>query len=221
MAGYRDRLREPATTIWEATFAHPFLRELGAGTLSRERFVYFFRQDYLYLVDFARALCLGGMKADTMETLEMFARHAATAIQVEQQLHAGFAKRLGLSEEELRATPPGPVTKAYTTHLVATAQTGTLAEIVACVLPCYWIYWEVGKRLQQCTPQDPLYVDWIATYGGEEYGAVVEEQLKTVDRLGPSATPSEQTRMQQHFLLSSRYEYLFWEQAYRLEAWPI
>ena len=74
---FRDLLKDAAQPIWEAILAHPYLKELGAGTLPHERFLYFIRQDYLYLFEFARVLCVGGSKAEDLDTLEMFAKHAA------------------------------------------------------------------------------------------------------------------------------------------------
>jgi thiaminase/transcriptional activator TenA len=218
---FHEYLREKARPIWEAIFAHPFVRELGAGTLSRERFLFFVRQDYLYLQDFARALCLGGAKADSLETLDMFADHVATVVRVERHLHGNFARKLNLAPEELAQTARAPVTQAYTRHLLAVAQGGTLGETVAVVLPCYWIYWEVGKRLSPSLPSDPLYAEWIQAYSAEGFGAHVEQQLRLVDRLGKDASAGEKERMQEHFGQSSRYEYLFWEQAYRQEKWLV
>ena len=218
---FHQHLREEARSVWEAIFAHPFVKELGNGTLTRERFLFFVRQDYLYLQDFARALCLGGAKADSLDTLDMFADHAATVVRVERHLHGNFAKKLDLAPEELTQTVQAPVTQAYTRHLLAVAQGGTLGETVAVVLPCYWIYWEVGKHLSASLPSDPLYAEWIQAYSAEDFGAHVEQQLKLVDRLGKDASAAEKERMQKHFVQSSRYEYLFWEQAYRQEDWSV
>jgi thiaminase/transcriptional activator TenA len=218
---FHQHLREVARPVWEAIFAHPFVQELGAGTLARARFLFFVRQDYLYLQDFARALCLGGAKADSLETLDMFADHAATVVRVERNLHGSWSGKLGLTPQELAQTVRAPVTQAYTRHLLAVAQGGTLAETVAAVLPCYWIYWEVGKRFSPSLPADPLYAEWIQAYSAEGFGAHVEQQLRLIDRLAAEASPAERMRLEEHFVQSSRYEYLFWEQAYRQEGWPV
>lgn len=218
---FHQSLYEVAHPVWEAIFSHPFLRELGAGTLARERFLFFVCQDYLYLQDFARALCLGGAKADSLETLDMFADHAATVVRVERNLHSNWREKLGLTPQELATTARAPVTQAYTRHLLAVAQGGTLAEIVAVVLPCYWIYWEVGQRLSASPPADPLYAEWIQAYSSEGFGAHVQQQLTLIDRLALEVSSPERERLKEHFMQSSRYEYLFWEQAYRQEQWPV
>jgi thiaminase (transcriptional activator TenA) len=218
---FREMLKPAAQPIWQTILAHPFLKELGEGSLPHDRFLYFIRQDYLYLFDFARVLCLGGSKAEDLDTLEMFAKHAANTVAVERAMHTGFAQRLGLNGEELLKTERTPTTQAYTRHLLTVAREGTLGEIVAAVLPCYWIYWEVGRHLATCQPADPIYREWIKAYGSEIFAELVRQQLNLVDRLGARAPAHEARRMTEHFILSSRYEYLFWDDAYRLVSWPV
>ena len=215
-------LRLKADKIWREVFAHPFLDELQAGTLPMDRFVYFVLQDYLYLLDFAQVLCLGGAKSPDLKTLEIFTRHALIAVEVERSFHAAFGKSLGLSQRELDATPKGPTTEAYTKHLQAVARGGSLGEIVAALLPCYWIYGEVGKKLYKNRPKNPkIYRQWIETYASEDYWKPVREQIRLMDQLGATAKGDERRLMASHFVLSSRYEFLFWDQAYRLEQWPV
>ena len=223
MAGlFSDKLRREADSIWRAIHAHPFLDELHAGTLPMDRFTYFILQDYLYLLDFAQVLCLGGAKSQNLNTLEIFTRHALLAVEVERSFHATFGRSLGFSQEQIDSAPKGPITEAYTGHLQAVARGGSLGEIVAAVLPCYWIYGEVGKRLYRRRPKNPkVYREWIETYASEEYWRPVREQIRLMDHLGASAKGNEKRLMRSHFLLSSRYEFLFWDQAYRLEKWPV
>jgi thiaminase (transcriptional activator TenA) len=218
---FHDSLKDAAQPIWAAILAHPFLRELGDGTLPHDRFLYFIRQDYLYLFEFARVLCVGGSKAEDLDTLEMFAKHAANTVAVERVMHTGFIQRLGLPADQLLRSERTPTTQAYTRHLLAVAREGTLSEVVAAVLPCYWIYLEVGRHLATCKPTDPIYQDWINAYGSETFAGLVQQQLNLVDRLGTRAPAHESRRMTEHFIQSSRYEYLFWDDAYRLVAWPV
>ena len=216
------RFRSRGARIWRAIENHAFLRELHAGTLPMNRFTYFILQDYVYLLDFAQILCQGGAKSPDLQTLELFCRHALGAVEVERSFHASFGKTLGLSGKELDAVPKGPITQAYIGHLQSVARSGTLGEIVAAVLPCYWIYGEVGKRLYRNRPSKPkIYRQWIETYASEAFWQPVREQIQLMDKLGAAASSSEKNLMNAHFLLSSRYEFMFWEQAYRLESWPV
>jgi thiaminase/transcriptional activator TenA len=219
---FSDQLRRRAERIWRAIENHPFLSELHDGTLPMHRFTYFILQDYVYLLDFAQVLCEGGAKAPNLETLELFCRHALGAVEVERSFHASFGKALGMSRKQLDAVPKGPVTQAYISHLQSVARSGSLAELVGAVLPCYWIYGEVGKRLYRNRPQKPrIYRQWIETYASEEFWRPVREQIRLANELGATASSREKKLMAEHFILSSRYEFMFWEQAYRLESWPV
>ncbi len=205
-----------------AIHAHPFLQELQSGTLPMDRFTYFIIQDYLYLLDFAQVLCMGAAQSSDFKTLEIFARHSLIAVEVERSFHTAFGKSLGLSQKKLDAVPKGPITEAYTKHLQSVGHRGSLGEIVAALLPCYWIYGEVGKKLYKNRPKIPkIYRQWIETYASGEYWKPVREQIRLMDQLGASAETAEKRLMRSHFLLSSRYEFLFWDQAYRLENWPV
>jgi thiaminase (transcriptional activator TenA) len=216
------QLRHRADRIWQAIDAHPFLRELHAGTLPMNRFTYFILQDYVYLLDFAQVLCQGGGKSPNLETLDLFCRHALGAVEVERTFHASFGKSLGLSRKQLDAVPKGPMTQSYIGHLQSVARSGSLGELVAAVLPCYWIYGEVGRRLYRNRPQKPkIYRQWIETYASEEFWRPVREQIRLMDTIGAAASSDEKNLMTAHFILSSRYEFMFWEQAYRLESWPV
>jgi thiaminase (transcriptional activator TenA) len=219
---FSGQLRRRGQRIWRAIDGHAFLGELQAGTLPMNRFTYFILQDYVYLLDFAQVLCQGGAKSPDLETLELFCRHALGAVEVERSFHASFGKTLGLSRKQLDAVPKGPVTQGYISHLQWVAHSGSLGELVAAVLPCYWIYGEVGRRLYKNRPRKPkIYREWIETYASENFWKPVREQIHLMDKLGAQASTSQKKTMAAHFILSSRYEYLFWEQAYRLQSWPV
>ncbi len=219
---YSAQLRRRASRIWQAIDGHPFLRELHAGTLPMDRFIYFILQDYVYLLDFAQVLCQGGARSPNLETLALFCRHALGAVEVERSFHASFGESVGLSRKQLDSVTKGPVTEAYIGHLQSVARSGTLGELVAAVLPCYWIYGEVGRRLHKNRPRRPkIYREWIETYAGEAFWRPVHEQINLMDKLGAAASRAERNRMNANFILSSRYEFMFWEQAYRMEKWPV
>lgn len=222
MTNFSMKLRSGSQPIWRAIQNHPFLAELHQGTLSLDRFTYFILQDYVYLLDFAQVLCQGGAKSPDLETLALFCRHALGAVEVERTFHASFGNSLGLSRKELDEVPKGPITQAYIAHLQSVARSGSLGEIVAAILPCYWIYGEVGRRLYRNRPRKPkVYRQWIETYASEAFWRPVREQIQLMNRLGRAAGTGERKVMTAHFILSSRYEFMFWEQAYRLDHWPV
>jgi thiaminase (transcriptional activator TenA) len=217
---FTDELWWSITPTYDAILAHPFLTGLTDGTLHPDAFAFYLCQDALYLGRYAQALAVLGGRAPEAGDVAMFARHAAGAIEVERHLHESLLPQLGIDPATLAATEMAPVTLAYTSYLLATVHGGSYVEGVAAVLPCYWIYWEVGKVLVRRGSSDPRYQQWIATYGGNEFGAVVQEVLDVADRLGARLEPAERTRAGQHFRVTSRYEWMFWDMGYRQERWP-
>jgi thiaminase/transcriptional activator TenA len=207
--------------IYAAILRHPFLTGLTDGSLPRERFRFYAVQDALYLREFARALSLAAARAPDDDWIVMFNEHAAGALRVERALHEGFFKEFGLSPAEVAATPLAPTNVAYTSYLLAVAYGAPFHEALGALLPCYWIYWEVGKELERAGSPDAIYARWIATYASEEFGAVVRAVLAATDVVAARLSPAGRDTMQRHVLTTSRYEWMFWEMGWRLEAWPV
>jgi len=207
--------------IYTEILAHPFVRGLTDGTLSREAFRFYVVQDALYLREFARALSVAAARAPADDWIIMFNEHAANALRVERALHEGFFQEFGLTPAAVAATPLAPVNQAYTSYLLAVAYGAPFHENVAALLPCYWIYWEVGKALEQAGSPEPLYRRWIATYAAEEFGAVVRAVLAVVDAVAARLGPTEREAMRRHAVTTARYEWMFWDMGHRRERWPV
>jgi thiaminase/transcriptional activator TenA len=181
--------------IYTAILAHPFVRGLTDGSLPREGFRFYAVQDALYLREFARALSVAAARAPEDDWIIMFNEHAATALRVERALHEGFFREFGLTPDAVAATPLAPTNQAYTSYLLAVAYGAPFHENVAALLPCYWIYWEVGKALERAGSPDPLYARWIATYASEDFGAVVRAVLGAVDAVAAGLGAAERGAM--------------------------
>ncbi|MPZ86720.1 MAG: thiaminase II [Nitriliruptorales bacterium] len=207
--------------IYRAILAHPFLAGLTDGTLGRDVFRYYVTQDAHYLRDYARALSVCAGRAPREDDVAMFSEHSAGAIAVERALHGSFFAEFGMTPEDIDATPVAPTNQAYISYLLASVHSGSFAEAVGAVLPCYWIYWEVGKHLLKSGSPDPLYQRWIDTYGGEEFGDIVQAVLDVTDRIGGELGDAELARVRDRFVTTSRYEWMFWDAAWRQESWPI
>ena len=218
---FRDRMWAAMEPIFARILAHPFLAGLADGSLPRESFRHYVVQDALYLVDYARALALCAARAPDTDGILLFSKNAASAIEVERALHAEFFGEFGLSMDEVRATPMAPTNRAYCSYLLAACYGGSFAEGLGAILPCFWIYREVGRALLERGSPDPLFRRWIDTYGGEEYGGVVEEVLALTNRIGARVGSAERARMAEHFVQTSRYEWMFWDMGYRRETWPV
>ena len=219
---FTDELRLTAAPIWEADLKHPFVRGIADGSLPTEKFKFYLIQDYLFLLDYSRVFAHGAIKAHDEATMAMFAELLNATLNTEMDLHRGYCKKFGISAAEMEAAPVAPTTHAYTRHLLNVAEVGTLADLVAGVLPCQWGYAEIGTTLaEQGGSPEPLYQEWIDMYASPEFLSLGKWLRDLLNNLVVAYGPSEKERIKNYFLMSSRYEYLFWEMAYTQEAWKI
>lgn len=200
--------------------AMPFNRALCDGTLSGEAFRHYIIQDAHYLEGFARALALAATRAPDADSVRQLAQSAAGAIAVERQLHEHYLGLYGVSTEVFASTPPTPVCEHYVSFLVATAASRGVAEAMAALLPCFWVYRDVGRAIHAAARADNPYRAWIDTYAGEEFDAAVEAACVLADRLAESAGAAERKRMHAAFARSTLLEWMFWDSAWNLRAWP-
>jgi thiaminase (transcriptional activator TenA) len=207
--------------LYRSILALPFNQELAAGTLARERFVFYILQDAHYLTYFARALAVTAARAPDNDALIQFASSASEAVVVERALHAGFFERFGVPAAEAATTEPSPTCAHYTHYLLALAHNAPYEVSVAALLPCFWIYWEVGKHLLEIARPANPYQSWIDTYADEAFATGVRKVIAISDRVAAATTPAIAARMHAAFDRASQLEWMFWDSAYRLERWPV
>src|SRR5881409_2595082 len=193
--GFAQELWRAIGPIYAAILRHPFVRGLTDGSLPRESFRFYAVQDALYLREFARALSLAAARAPEDDWIIMFNEHAAGALKVERALHESFFRDFGLTPAEVAATPLAPTNLAYTSYLLSVAYGSPFHEALAALLPCYWIYWEVGKELERVGSTEPLYKRWIGTYASEELGSVVRAVLAAADQVAATLRHDEPVRV--------------------------
>lgn len=214
---YSDQLRAACVVDWRrAHEEHPFVQAMGDGSLSLERFSYYMRQDYLFLIDYCRVLAIASAKSPDLTSMGHFASLLYETLNSEMDLHRGFCSDLGITEAELEATVPGPATVAYTDHLLRTAYDGSIEELAAALLPCQWGYDEVGRLLEHRDRPDPgsFHSRWVLGYCDPDYRKLTDWLKGFVDELGGVAPVEKKLRMQAAFRASTRYEYLFWDAAW-------
>lgn len=221
--GFSDELRKTCSDMWDREKVHPFVTGIGDGTLEIEKFRYYMRQDYLFLIDFCKAISLAAAKTSDVEDMSWFANLLHETLNTEMSLHVSFCQDFGISEAELISTEPSPTTLAYTRHLLQTGYTAGIGEIAASILPCSWGYAEIGQMLASNGAPDnqPLYGRWIETYSTPEFAGLAEWLRSFIDRVAEGCSSSELRSIEQVFVASSQYEYMFWDAAYRMEQWPV
>lgn len=215
---------EHSGRAWGASFDHPFVLALADGSLDPERFRFYQMQDARYLESYATTAALIGARCPAPAHKLAFIEAAQRALIVESELHAGYGRKLGYTPEDVAAVELGPVTHAYSNHMIATAQTGTLVEAIAALLPCPWLYAELGRHLLARIgniPDDHPYGDWLALYSNVEFEDNTRSLLELLEFAAEAADDSARARAQRAFRNSTRYEWMFWEQAWTRQQWPV
>lgn len=194
---------------WHQILDLPFVRALGDGTLDEDLFAFYLDQDALYLRDYSRALATLSARADTAEAQVHWAAGAHEAIAAESQLHEGWLAN------RARLGGPSPITMGYTNFLRASAAGDDYVVGAAAILPCYWLYEEVGAVLSSQNHADHPYAEWLSMYGGEEFAAEVARSLAEVERAFEAASPAQRVRAARAYLSACVYEREFFDQAHR------
>lgn len=220
---FSERMFSKGKNIWEACLEHPFLKELSEGTLDEDKFSFYVKQDYVYLIDYIKLFALGMVKADSLEDMQAFSKCAHTIVNIEMNGHVKFAKKFGISKSELEATKPNSSNLSYTKFMLQVSTEGGLAELVAALLPCMWSYAFIGGTLVKNPKalEHPLYKEWILTYASEEYNTENNWCIELIDRLAEGLPERELQKLEEIFILSSKYEYMFWDACYKKESWVI
>ena len=202
-------------SIYKSILEHPFNQELAKGTLAKERFQFYMKQDSLYLLDFARTLAIAASRSTDPDDLVLLLDFSKGAIIAERGLHEFYFDFYGIKLDVEKA--PGCFT--YTNFLISIAEHGSYEESLASLLPCFWVYQEVGLHIQKYSSAENPYQKWIDMYSGEEFQNVVKNAIGLTDRIAKDANDKQLQKMEDAFITSTRLEWLFWDSAYRMENW--
>jgi thiaminase/transcriptional activator TenA len=209
-----ERLRRLAEPVWAAQLAHPFVRGIGDGTLDPATFGMWLCQDYLYLIDYSRVFAFAAARAPDLTTMQAFARLLNETLTQEMELHRSYVAEFGITAEELERTEKAPTTQGYTDFLLRVAATGDYAELLGALLPCIWGYSWLGQELAAAgLPDDERYARWITLYSSPEFAELAAWCRRLLDDACAGLSPAGMRRVEEAFLISSRYELAFWEMA--------
>lgn len=221
MTGFSDMIWQRTAPLRAAIHALPFNTGLADGTLEREKFRFYIVQDALYLEQYARVLALAGARGPDGDTLRAFCQYAVEAVAVEQALHGRYLKEFGVDPAALAVAEPSPDCLGYTSFLMATAYQEPWEVTVAALLPCFWLYWDVGTSIARHAAADNPYRAWIDTYADPGFGEAVRAVIAASDRAAAGTTPALRERMAAAFIRSCQYEWLFWDGAWHRRVWPV
>ena len=205
--------------LYQKTLTLPFNQELAQGTLSKEVFSHYVIQDVHYLLAYGRALAVCAAKAFEADDVIQFAEAARIAIVVERSLHDGFMQEFDITKKEFESTPLTLACHHYTSFLTATAWSESYPVVLASLLPCFWIYAEVGKDIVKNSIENNPYQAWVDTYSGEEFNEAVRNVIATIDKVAARCDADTLEKMHHAYTTAAKLEWLFWDSAYDQRQW--
>lgn len=214
--GYRfSDLTAACQDDWRAYIEHDFVRRLGDGTLDEDAFRHYLRQDYLFLIHFARAYALAAYKSRTLADLRQAHEGLKAILDVELGLHVGYCRNWGIDEADLARLPEAKATLAYTRYVLDTGHRGDLLDLHVALAPCLVGYGEIAQWLNsrpstvrgQANPYDA----WIAMYEGDEFQAAMHAELEWLDARLAEVTPARFQELSEVFRDATRLEIDFWQ----------
>lgn len=205
--------------LYQATLNHPFNQELAAGTLNKDAFRHYIIQDAHYLLAYGRALAVCAAKAYSAEEVIQFAEAAKTAVVVERSLHDEFMSFFSISKEEFENTPLTLACHHYTSFLLSTAWSESYPVVLASLIPCFWIYAEIGKDILENSSYQNPYQAWIDTYAGEDFHNTVHQVIQTMDAIAEQCDTTTIKKMHDAYTMGAKLEWHFWNSAYYQHQW--
>lgn len=213
------RFRAAADAVWRDGYGQPFVQELGAGTLARERFAFYLLQDFRYLREYAKVHALVVAKTDDPQIAEHMVRVQRQIIEVETSVHRAYMASYGVSREQMDQVRQSAFARAYTSNILAIAYARPVVDVLVAVLPCAWVYADYGVRLARQfadrLPDNP-YRSWIDMYASDEFWDSTVWLVEQIERLAASLDESRLRELEEIFVTGVEHEVMFWQSAYAM-----
>ncbi len=214
-----ERLKADAASDWQAYTHHPFVAGMADGSLPEAAFRHYLVQDYLFLIQFARAYALAVYKSGSLADMRAAAETMNGILNTEMQLHISYCAGYGISEHEMEQAAEAPECTAYTRFVLEAGMAGDILDLHVALSPCVIGYGEIGARLaaDPATKRaDNPFLSWIEMYSGDDYGAVMTGATAHLDRLGAERlTEARYDKLALLFAAATRLEADFWSMGLR------
>lgn len=217
MQNWYEKTRTKTENIYQDIISHDFVTQLKQATLDKDIFGFYVNQDSLYLGEYKKALVAVGSKCHEHKDTQFFYESATGIIQVEDALHKDFL------EEKYISSEPSPTCELYNSYLARIVHNESVEVGIAAVLPCFTIYKEVGDFIlatQNNKASNP-YQEWIDTYASDEFSEAVKRAIHIANTYALTASPQNLAKMEEVFIKTSKLEWMFWDSAFKQEAWKI
>lgn len=219
---FTDRIYPKIKGLWQACLDHPFVQGMGDGSLDLEKFKHWVKQDYVYLIEYARLFAIGTSKAYDLETMNSFAKGLDGILFMEMDLHRSYAKTFGISEDDLEVTEKSAINTAYTSYMLNKAQAGGVENVACALLACSWSYSYIGLELAKIPGalEGENYGSWIKMYSSDDFTELNENAMDLMNKLAEGKPERELKVLEDIVVKTGYFEYMFWDMCFNKETWP-
>ncbi|MDU5111021.1 MAG: thiaminase II [Clostridium sp.] len=214
---FTDILFEDVRELWGKYLEHPFVKEIGEGTLDKEKFKNYLVQDYLYLKEYAKVFAMGLVKAESLSDMNLYYGSIKGILEDETEVHTNYLKYFGIDQDKVFDNRKEMTTESYTSYMLGIGLKGDLKEIAMTILPCAWSYQFIGRSLYEKhkdTLDNNFYKPWIEEYSSVEFEEGSEVWKNHINDLCKDISEKEAENLRDIFMKSSLYEMDFWDMAY-------
>ncbi|WP_339177087.1 thiaminase II [Oceanobacillus sp. FSL W7-1293] len=216
---FTDELRAATKESWEQSLNHPFVQGIVKGDLPLETFKYYILQDIYYLKHYGKIHAIAASQAEDFKLTALLADKARFTAEAELTVHKEHAEILNITQADIDNFKPAPTAYAYTSHLYRATMSGNLAHTVAAILPCYWLYADIGKVNEHAAPEPEIYRNWIKMYASDWFQDSTSEMINLLNTLVEDMNDQEKEKVKEQFIIAKEYELHFWEMSYTFEGW--
>ena len=214
---FTDILFEDVRELWQKYLEHPFVKEIGEGTLDKEKFKNYLVQDYLYIKEYAKVFAMGLVKAESLSDMNLYYGSIKGILEDETEVHTNYLKYFGIDQNKVFENRKEMTTESYTSYMLGIGLKGDLKEIAMTILPCAWSYQFIGRSLYEKhkdTLDNNFYKPWIEEYSSVEFEEGSEVWKNHINDLCKDISEKEAENLRDIFMKSSLYEMDFWDMAY-------
>ena len=209
-----ESLKAGCSEEWRQYIEHDFVRQLGQGTLPKECFQHYLKQDYLFLIQFSRAWGLAIYKSDDLDSMRYAQSGLNAMLDTEIGMHVQYCRDWAIDEKTLNHLPEASATVAYTRYVLDTGMAGDLLDLHVALAPCIIGYAEIAQWLAaqpDTVREGNPYNDWIEMYLSDEYRQAAQTELELLEKLGADLPEPRLRQLQNRFRTATRMEVSFWQ----------
>jgi thiaminase/transcriptional activator TenA len=215
---FADDLKQSCIDTWNKILNHTFLIEISTNALPIEKFVFYLKQDRIFLIEFCSFLQAVKQKSHDVHLAELFDKLLCSTINFEMQMQNQILNSLGISPDSSLNSIPSTTTLSYTSYLrnvsLSSSAADNMGKIVSAMAPCPWTYFEIAEKLSRYNIENDTYRKWVQFYSSSESFMQVEDLKKILCALAKEASNKDKLVMKKYFATACNYELLFWDMAY-------